>query len=115
MRRRNVHPHLSAGLILLAVVMPTMAGLLLDDGPRWYYVAQAALVAGALAMFWPGAARAERVALGLGMAIQAASMGCGVFVDSGACIEPGKPGPALLATLASISTAAALVSEWRHG
>lgn len=101
----------NTALLLLAVCAPAFFGICLEDGPRVYYVAQGLLVAFLLSVLWVAYRGPVRIVCGLGVALQLAYSGCGIWAESGACVEPGQPSVFLLVVLFAITTTASIVGN----
>lgn len=75
---------MSPQYLLLAITLPVVLGLACDDGPRAYYVAQAALVAILLSTQRNAHGRAWRIVCWVGIAIQSVAGLYGLAYASGA-------------------------------
>ena len=102
-------------LLFLMVCCPVVLGFSLEDGPRWWYVGEAALVAVLLCMLWPQGGAAWRAVCALGCSFRLVVAWCGVLTDSGACAAPGEPSTFSLVVLSAISVCASIVGTKTNG
>ena len=96
----------SAPVLLLLIVFPPFVGLTTDDGPRWYYVAQALLVAALLWMLRRDGDRVQLSVCWLGIGIQLLAAWFGFWSESGALDETSR-----LAVLAAVCLVAEIVAR----
>jgi hypothetical protein len=92
------------------VAAPVLVGLSTDDGPRWFYVGQALLVAVLLMILASKQRAAWRAVCSLGIGINLCTAGCGVWTDTGAC-DASTGLPVNWLVMASVALAAEAVGR----